>query len=60
VSYTICLIGGAAIGLFFGDMAFPGLEALIGDLYEDILLGSCGAVIGALAHEVVATFWRLR
>src|SRR5260221_3531067 len=33
------MAGGAAIGSFFGDMAFPGFEAGVGDPYDDIFLG---------------------
>jgi hypothetical protein len=52
------MAGGAAIGSFFGDMAFPGFEAGVGDPYDDIFLGLGGALLGALAYEAVAPFLR--
>jgi hypothetical protein len=48
------------IGLFFGDMAFPGFEAGVGDPYDDIFLGLGGALFGALAYEIAAPFLRSR
>jgi hypothetical protein len=52
------MVGGAAIGLFFGDMAFPGFGAGVGDPYDDILLGLGGALLGALGYGAVAPFLR--
>ena len=60
VSYAVSLIGGMFIGLFFGDMAFPGFEAGVGDPYDDICLGLGGALFGALAYEIAAPFLRSR
>ncbi len=54
------MAGGAAIGSFFGDMAFPGFEAGVGDPYDDICLGLGGALFGALAYEIAAPFLRSR
>ena len=60
VSYTTCVIAGMLIGLFFGDMAFPGFEAGVGDPYDDICLGLGGALLGALSYEIVVPFLRSR
>jgi hypothetical protein len=48
------------IGLFFGDMAFPGFEAGVGDPYDDICLGLGGALLSALSYEIVVPFLRSR
>jgi hypothetical protein len=56
VSYTIYVLGGMVIGLFFGDKAFPQLEAAFGDPFTDIVLGVGGAIFAAVAYEVRASF----
>jgi hypothetical protein len=54
LSYAVCLVGGAAVGLLFGDTVFPQLEALIGDPLDDIALGLAAALFAAIAWEVVS------
>jgi hypothetical protein len=53
VSYTVYVLGGMFIGLFFGDKAFPQFEAAFGDPVTDIVLGVGGAVFAAVAYEVL-------
>jgi hypothetical protein len=64
LSYAVCLVGGAAAGLFFGDTVFPQLEALVGDPLDDIVLGLAAALFAAIAWEMVselnAVFPRMR
>jgi hypothetical protein len=56
--YTVCLVGGMAIGVIFGDRVFPELEAMFGDPVTDIFLGAMGALFAAIAYETVAMFLR--
>ena len=53
VSYTVYVLGGMFIGLLFGDKAFPQFEAVFGDALTDIVLGVGGAVVAAVAYEVL-------
>jgi hypothetical protein len=53
VSYTVYVLGGTFIGLFFGDKAFPKFEAAFGDPLTGIVLGIGGAVVAAVAYEVL-------
>ena len=43
-----------ALGLAFGNYFFAGLEAVFGEPYCDIIMALGGAIIGGLAHELVA------
>jgi hypothetical protein len=54
--YTVCLIGGMAFGFLFGDSLFPQLEATFGELVTDLFLGTVGALLAAIAYEIV-TMW---
>jgi hypothetical protein len=56
--YTICLIGGMAIGFIVGGWLFPELEEAFGAVATDILLGVGGALLGGLGYEVAANFSR--
>jgi hypothetical protein len=56
--YSVFLIGGMVIGVTFGDRAFPGLEAMLGDVVTDILLGCMGALFALIAYETVRMFLR--
>ena len=58
VSLTAWVIGGMAIGLLVGEGTFAQLDAALGDRLADLGLGIVGALLGALAHEVVATLRR--
>ena len=64
LSYAVCLVGVAAVGLLFGHKVFPKLEALLGDPLNDIVLGLAAALFAAIAWEVVselnAVFPRMR
>jgi hypothetical protein len=55
---TACLIGGAAIGVIFGDQVFLGLDAMFGDPASEILLRVAAALFAAIAYEAVAMFLR--
>jgi hypothetical protein len=54
----VCLVGGMAIGLIFGDRVFPELEAMFGDPVTDIFLGAMGALFAVIAYETVAMLLR--
>ena len=55
-----CLVGGALIGVAFGDVAFPEIEAMFGDSIDEIFFGLLGALFAGVAYEIVATFLRSR
>ena len=42
--YTVCLVGGMAIGLIFGHRVFPELEAMFGDPVTDVSIPMRDAV----------------
>jgi hypothetical protein len=45
-----------AVGFLFGDSLFPQLEATFGELVTDLFLGTAGALLAAIAYEIV-TMW---
>jgi hypothetical protein len=45
-----------AFGFLFGDSLFPQLEATFGELVTDLFLGTAGALLAAIAYEIV-TMW---
>jgi hypothetical protein len=55
-----CLVGGALIGVAFGDVAFPEIEAMFGEPIDDIFFGLLGALFAGVVYEIVATFLRSR
>jgi hypothetical protein len=56
--FTVCLIGGMAIGVAFGDRVFPEIETVLTNPVDDIFLGILGALFAAIAYETVAMFRR--
>ena len=52
--YALCLIGGMAIGVIFGDRVFPDLEEMFGDPAADICLGILVALFAAIAYAAAA------
>jgi hypothetical protein len=55
LSYKVCVVGGSVIGFVWGDDAFPQLEKAFGDPLTALLLALGGALVGALAHEIVTS-----
>ena len=49
------MVGGSVIGFVWGDDAFPQLEKAFGDPLTALLLALGGALVGALAHEIVTS-----
>ena len=52
-SYGAFVVGGLVIGGLFGDVPFQSLEVMFGNWVTDLFLALCGALLGALAHEIV-------
>jgi len=44
------------IGGIFGDVPFQSLEAKFGDPVTHVFLAICGALFGALTHEIVTMY----
>jgi hypothetical protein len=53
-AYAMTVVGWTIAGVVFGDLIFPEMEAAFGDTLTDIVFGIMGAVIGALAYEIVS------
>jgi hypothetical protein len=51
--YAACVAGGLMVGLLFGDLVFPNLEAAVGDPLADALLGISGGLFAGIACEIV-------
>jgi hypothetical protein len=57
---AVFLIGGMAIGVLVGSVAFPEIGAALGETMADWAFGAAGAIFAGVAHETVASLIRLR
>jgi hypothetical protein len=53
-AYAMTVVGWTIAGVVIGDRIFPEMETAFGDTLTDVVFGMLGAVIGALAYEIVS------